>query len=359
LATAQDLEHLVQLPNLSVLDVQSNRIVDPAVLDVLAKMPNLKVLYLQGNDVVKHIKQYRKTLVYRCRKLRYLDDRPVFEDERRRVDAWGKALDASGGDYKAAQEAERVEIEAIRQEKRDRDRMNFLHFEQLMAEGKRKRAEEAEAAAKAASNQPDAMPQEPEQHEVNPFSGEKIVPVKDCEFLQRQRKQRWEQVVNAPDAWIKAAKGMKDNQTETSGAGETFDTSASSIPVNSSRLALLQQCASVGTDASAGMTALVESAFRIEDHASPAMPPPAPTLATCHPRPQDPLTSHQSNPSADPDMEWLAPATRLSTCGTFLLNSTAPSSAHVVMPPPAPVMATAKPPTTKTKTKTTNVDELD
>lgn len=73
-----------------MLDIQSNRINDVDIVDILAQLPNLKVLYLQGNEVVKHIKQYRKTLVYRCRKLKYLDDRPVFDDERRRVEAWGR-----------------------------------------------------------------------------------------------------------------------------------------------------------------------------------------------------------------------------------------------------------------------------
>jgi hypothetical protein len=34
---------------------------------------------------VKQIKHYRKTVIARCKDLRYLDDRPVFEEERRRV----------------------------------------------------------------------------------------------------------------------------------------------------------------------------------------------------------------------------------------------------------------------------------
>uniref|UniRef100_K3WU80 Dynein assembly factor 1, axonemal homolog n=1 Tax=Globisporangium ultimum (strain ATCC 200006 / CBS 805.95 / DAOM BR144) TaxID=431595 RepID=K3WU80_GLOUD len=196
LVTAQDIEHVLTLPNLSVLDIQSNRVTDVNIVDILAQMPELKVLYLQGNDVVKHIKQYRKTLVYRCRKLKYLDDRPVFDDERRRVEAWGKALDASQGDYKAAQEAERDEMDAIRREKKERDELNFLHFEQMMIEGRRKRKEEEEAAAKAKreGESPEAVV------EVSPFSGEKILNVQDCEFIQREREKRWEAVVNAPSA---------------------------------------------------------------------------------------------------------------------------------------------------------------
>jgi len=41
-----------------------------------------------GNPVVKDIKHYRKTIIAKCKALRYLDDRPVFEEERRRVTAW-------------------------------------------------------------------------------------------------------------------------------------------------------------------------------------------------------------------------------------------------------------------------------
>jgi dynein assembly factor 1 len=46
-------------------------------------MPNLAVLYLHGNEVCKKIEHYRKTLIIKLPKLKYLDDRPVFEDERR------------------------------------------------------------------------------------------------------------------------------------------------------------------------------------------------------------------------------------------------------------------------------------
>lgn len=46
-------------------------------------MPKLAVLYLHGNEVTKKIQHYRKTLIHRIPTLKYLDDRPVFEDERR------------------------------------------------------------------------------------------------------------------------------------------------------------------------------------------------------------------------------------------------------------------------------------
>ena len=80
------------------LDVQHNRIEDTTILDVLSAMPDLRVLYLMGNPVVKSIRYYRKTIIAICPKLRYLDDRPVFEEERRRVARWKIVLDQTG-DY--------------------------------------------------------------------------------------------------------------------------------------------------------------------------------------------------------------------------------------------------------------------
>ena len=54
--------------------------------EVLAKMPELKVLYLKGNPCVKKLtggKSYRKYTIARIGSLTYLDDRPVFKDDRR------------------------------------------------------------------------------------------------------------------------------------------------------------------------------------------------------------------------------------------------------------------------------------
>lgn len=259
LTSAKDIAHLLQVPSLSVLDIQSNRIIDTDIVDTLAQLPNLKVLYLQGNEVVKHIKQYRKTMIYRCRQLKYLDDRPVFDDERRRVDAWGKALEASGGDMKVAQEAERQEMDAIRNEKKELDRKNYLYFEQMMIEGRRKRQENEER---------ERMTESPEQatEEINVFSGEKIIPTQDCAFLQQERKMRWEAAINAPEEIALGANDDDENNRNTeNNSGTLSNTTAASeaILVDERRMKVLQQCAIVGAASTADKNSFVHTSFRI------------------------------------------------------------------------------------------------
>ncbi|GMF09324.1 unnamed protein product [Phytophthora lilii] len=259
LTSAKDIVHILELPSLSVLDIQSNRINDVDIVDILAQLPNLKVLYLQGNEVVKHIKQYRKTMVYRCRKLKYLDDRPVFDDERRRVKAWGKALEASNGDMKAAQEAERQEMDAIRREKKERDEQNFLYFEQMMIEGRRTRREEEERNRKGET--PEGG-EEQKAEEINPFSGEKIVPVQECAFLQQEREKRWEAVVNAPDEHdFGGNNAANDNNQDVE--HDTSPSTTGAIPVDEQRMEVLHQCATVGAASSSGKDSFVNTSFQV------------------------------------------------------------------------------------------------
>lgn len=56
-------------------------------------------------------------------KLKYLDDRPVFDEERLRAEVWYAAFQAGG--LAAAKDAEKGEIERQKQEKADRDERNF------------------------------------------------------------------------------------------------------------------------------------------------------------------------------------------------------------------------------------------
>ena len=89
-------------------------------------MPNLRVLYLQNNKVVPKVSNYRKTIIYKLPQLRFLDDRPVFEEDRRKAEAF-----ARGG-----LDAEREEIRKIRKEKEDKHWANHEAF-QLMIKNAR------------------------------------------------------------------------------------------------------------------------------------------------------------------------------------------------------------------------------
>lgn len=143
------LEGVLELPKLQTLDVQANKLeAGDEVIATAAKISTLRVLYLQGNPCVKTTRHYRKRLVAACCDLRYLDDRPVFDDERRRCEAWARALEATEGDHEAASRAERDEIARIRDEKREREHRRVAEFDEFVRSARAKA--EAEQAAKAA-----------------------------------------------------------------------------------------------------------------------------------------------------------------------------------------------------------------
>ena len=58
--------------------------------EVIYKLPNLRVLYLQNNPVIKNITNYRKTVISKIPTLTYLDDRPVFKEDRRNAEAFAR-----------------------------------------------------------------------------------------------------------------------------------------------------------------------------------------------------------------------------------------------------------------------------
>ncbi|KAL3308308.1 Dynein assembly factor 1, axonemal [Cichlidogyrus casuarinus] len=91
LSDLDDLIHLTECPALSVIDIQSNRIEDPSVVEqVFFKCPALRVLYSQGNGFPRKVKNYRKYLISGIKDLQYLDDRPVFPKDRACAEAFAE-----------------------------------------------------------------------------------------------------------------------------------------------------------------------------------------------------------------------------------------------------------------------------
>merc|ERR1711998_439000 len=112
LTTVEKLQHLKLCHSITNLDISNNKIEDPTgLLELLQEMPNLAVLILKGNNCLQQIKHYRKTFIANLPKLKYLDDRPVFDDDRRCAEAW----------FKGGFEAEREERQKIKDEKKARD----------------------------------------------------------------------------------------------------------------------------------------------------------------------------------------------------------------------------------------------
>lgn len=106
----EDTIGLLDCPSISALDISDNKITDEAFLpEVLMKMPNMAVVYMQNNEFTKKISHYRKTIITKIPTIKYIDDKPVFEDERRFAEAW-----ARGG-----LDEERKERERYKQEKED------------------------------------------------------------------------------------------------------------------------------------------------------------------------------------------------------------------------------------------------
>lgn len=133
LCTLQSIQHLAELPNLSSVDLQHNKLEGDDLLDFFAALPSLRVLYMQGNPCVKATKHYRKMYIARIQGLRYLDDRPVFPDERLRCEAWYDGMQEGG--TAAAAAAERAELQRQREEAAAKDEANFKAMEALLSRG--------------------------------------------------------------------------------------------------------------------------------------------------------------------------------------------------------------------------------
>jgi dynein assembly factor 1 len=98
---------LLAAPTITILNLNNNDIEEEECAVVLKDLQLLRVFRLVGNPVTRQMRDYRRRLILQWPELRFLDDAPVDEDERRSVTAWG-----IGGI-----EAERAERAKIKSEK--------------------------------------------------------------------------------------------------------------------------------------------------------------------------------------------------------------------------------------------------
>jgi len=128
------VEDVIELAGTTIncLDIQDNLIWDPDIVpEVLMQMPELRVLYLKGNPCTKRIPNYRKTSTVCCKDLKYLDDRPVFPEDRRAADAFNR-----GG-----LEEERAERRRIREENSAKHEANMKAFNDMIEATRRQKRE--------------------------------------------------------------------------------------------------------------------------------------------------------------------------------------------------------------------------
>lgn len=69
-------------------------------------LPHASVLYLHGNTLLRGLKRYRQEMIAGLPSLTYLDERPVFAEERRVVEAW-----ARGGEAEESSERNKIREE--------------------------------------------------------------------------------------------------------------------------------------------------------------------------------------------------------------------------------------------------------
>ena len=147
LATVDSLASLAAHPTLAVLDLSHNRFDHPpaptsptptstplldALLTLLSTLPSLRVLYLSPAPFLQSTSNYRKRVLSQLPQLTYLDDRPVFEEERRLVEGWSR-----GG-----VQGEREAKGRMREEEKEKAERQWRFFDDLVSRGKAKRAGE-------------------------------------------------------------------------------------------------------------------------------------------------------------------------------------------------------------------------
>ena len=82
----------------------------------------MAVVYMQNNEFTKKISHYRKSVISKIPTIKYIDDKPVFEDEHRFAMAW-----ARGG-----LDEERKERAKYKQEKEDEQKRQHEEFRAML-----------------------------------------------------------------------------------------------------------------------------------------------------------------------------------------------------------------------------------
>ncbi|EAY22490.1 Leucine Rich Repeat family protein [Trichomonas vaginalis G3] len=121
-------------PSITVLNISENGIEDPAFAEYLPTLPNLRVLRNSGNPVCRNMSDHRRQLIAKNKELRYLDDTPVEDEDRRVIHAW-----ARGG--LSAEQNEKV---LIHDEKAAAVHEAVMEFNRLQKEGILERGEKLE-----------------------------------------------------------------------------------------------------------------------------------------------------------------------------------------------------------------------
>jgi len=267
LPSALSCAALTSCPTISSLDLQDNKIEDVEILEVLEGMPALAVLYMQGNPCVKKIRFYRKQTIGRLRGLKYLDDRPVFDDERGRCDVWWAAYQAGGQEAAAA--AERVEIERQAVEKAATEERNFTAFAEFVRRAAETRAAETgEELEDETEGGDQPLPEDGEEGgsssspQMNPFSGEGITQSVESGTARTVRENRWARIVEVSDSYRAANPGAAEAAAEAAAAAVRA-AAAETAAANEAAKAAAREAAREAAAAAAAELAAAEAAAAV------------------------------------------------------------------------------------------------
>lgn len=85
---ADGLKGLLECKQLQSLNLSHNEIKGEDVIDVISQLTELRVLKLDGNPICREIKNYRRKFINVLPNLRFFDDQPVTDYDRRLAKAW-------------------------------------------------------------------------------------------------------------------------------------------------------------------------------------------------------------------------------------------------------------------------------